>query len=160
MAVRMLRQEAGNGRPSRFWDRGQWFCGITVALIFVGLGGWALADEYFGQPVSSTVNSCETELHLAGRWLRHVTNCDVTLLDTAGAPSHEQVDTTRPYPSGAPLELTRLGDSYADAALTSNYIWGLPLGVAVGIGTWWMGFPSRVDSSYGKHAASRNRGKA
>jgi hypothetical protein len=158
--VRVLRQEAGDGRPSRWWDRGLWFCGIAAALIFVGLGGWALSDKYLGQPVKSTVNSCETELHLAGRWLRRVTSCDVTVVGTAGVPAHMQVDTTRPYSSGSSLRLLRLGNSYADTALTSNYIWGLPLGLAVGVGAWWMGLPSRVDLEYGRHAAPRSRQKA
>jgi len=155
MTVDPLRRQAGNRRPARFWDRGQWLCGALIALISIGLGLWALTAEHLGRDVESTVRSCSTELHLSGRFLRHVTTCEVSVKRIDGQPPTISVETSRPYPAGAPLTLVVFRDTYADATLNSNYVWLLPLGLAVAAGTWWMGFPSRVDLAYGRHAAPR-----
>jgi hypothetical protein len=111
----------------------------------------------WGQRVESTVRSCDTELQLAGRWLRQVTECEVTAKGPDERPLDLRVESTRPFPAGAALTLTVFRGSYADASLSSDSAWLIPLGLAVGATTWWLGFPSRVDLTYGKHAATRNR---
>ena len=157
MGVDLLRREVGNRRSSRFWDRGQWFCGFAIAVLTLGVGLWSLSAMLLGREVDSTVQSCATELHLSGRLLRHVTDCEVTteLVDRHAAV--RQVEASRPHPAGTKLTLVAYRGTYADAALNSNYVWLGPVGLAVAAGTWWMGLPSRVDLTYGRHAAPRKR---
>lgn len=151
----LLRRQAGNRRSSRFWDRGQWFCGLTVAVLSTGIGLWSVSATLFGQAVESTVQSCDTELQASGRWLRHVTECEVTTSGANGQPAALQVETRRPYPEDTELTLIAFRGTYADATLNSNYVWLIPLGLAAAAGTWWMGFPTCVDVTYGRHAAPR-----
>jgi hypothetical protein len=103
------------------------------------------------------VQSCDTDLQPSGRFLRHVTDCQVTTEGVDGHDTTVQVETSRPHRAHSRLSLIAFRDTYADAHLTSNYIWLIPLGVAVAVGTWWMGLPSRTDLTYGRHAALRTR---
>jgi hypothetical protein len=67
VTVDLLRRRAGDRRSSRFWDRGQWFCALVVAVLSFGIGVWSVSATLFGEVVDSTVQSCETELDLSGR---------------------------------------------------------------------------------------------
>jgi hypothetical protein len=121
------------------------------------VGLWSVSASVLGQVVGSTVQSCDTELQLSGRFLRHVTDCRVTTEGVDGRHTTLQVETNRPHPADTRLPLVSSRGTYADAHLTSTYIWLVPLGMAVAVGTWWMGFPSRTDLTYGRHAALRTR---
>lgn len=157
LAARLLRRSAGDRRSSRVWDRGQWLCCVLVALTLMGLGLWSGAAMVLGRPVESTVQSCRTDLHAWGRFLGHRTECSVT---TGDDDTYEHVvEASRRVPAGGALPLVELDGTYADAALTRDQTWFLPLGLAAAAGTWWMGFPSRVDLSYGRHAAPRKPGR-
>lgn len=130
-----------------------WFCGLAIALLVLGLGLWSLSATLLGQPVDARVQSCETELQGAGRFVRNATDCEMTTVDADGQPTTALVETSRPYPQGTQLTLTAFRGAYADPTLSSHERWLVPLGLTVGVGTWWMGFPSRVDDTYGRHAA-------
>ena len=150
----LLRRRAGRRRPGRFWDRGQWFLCVVLALLLIGIGLWSLSANWLGHPVVSTVRSCETELHMSGRFGRHVTYCEV-LIPGSSVPVDDRVEARRPLPAGSQLMLTAFRDTYSDASLNSSYVWLIPLGVALGVATWWMGLPPRVDLNYGRHARPR-----
>jgi hypothetical protein len=122
-----------------------------MALLLIGIGLWSLSANWLGQPVVSTVRSCETELHLSGRFGRHVTYCEVLIPGTS-EPVVERVEARRPLPASSRLRLTTFRNTYSDASLNSSYVWLIPLGVTVGVATWWMGFPPRADLNYGRHA--------
>ncbi|CCG02039.1 protein of unknown function [Blastococcus saxobsidens DD2] len=51
--------------------------------------------------------------------------------------------------------MTAFRGAYADPTLSSHERWLVPLGLTVAVGTWWMGFPSRVDDTYGRHSAPK-----
>lgn len=132
-----------------------WFCGMVIAVLTFGLGLWSLSATVLGQPVDAKVQSCETELRGAGRFVWNITACEVTTLGVDGQPTTTLVETSRPYPEGTRLTLTAFRGTYADPTLNSHQRWLLSLGLTVAVGTWWMGLPSRVDNTYGRHAAPR-----
>ena len=127
---------------------------MALAFLLIGVGLWSLSANWLGHPVVSTVRSCETELHLSGRFGRHVTYCEVVVASSS-APVDGRVEARRPLPTGSRLTLTAFRDTYSDASINSSYVWLIPLGVAVGVATWWMGLPTRADLNYGRHARPR-----
>jgi hypothetical protein len=151
----LLRRRAGRRRSARFWDRGQWFAGVALAALLLGIGVWSLSTTWLGRPVLSTVRSCETELHLSGHFGRHVTYCEV-LLPGTHAPAVDRVETRGPLPPGSSLALTEFRNTYSDASLSSSYAWLVPLGLAVAVLAWWMGLPPKTDLSYGRHTRPRS----
>jgi hypothetical protein len=70
----------------------------------------------------------------------------------------ERVEARRPLPPGSQLTLAAFRNTYSDASLNSSYEWLVALGIAVGIATWWMGFPPKADLNYGRHARPRGKG--
>jgi hypothetical protein len=152
--VDVLRRAAGAARPARWWDRGMLFCLLGVAVLGIAFGGWALADEVRGRPVTGTVLSCDVEPALYGRWLGTRTTCDVrtgsrtVTLETEGWHS-----------AGETLSLRSVGTSVSDPALRRDEVWWLPGGVVAGAVAWWMGLPPRTDLNYGRHAAPRKGGR-
>lgn len=154
MTADVLRRRAGRRRSVRFWDRGQWFCCLVLALLLIGVGVWSLAANWLGHPVVSTVRSCETERHFSGHSGRHVTYCAV-LIPGASEPAVDRVEARRPLPAGSHLTLTAFRNTYSDVSLNSSYVWLIPLGIAVGIAAWWLGLPPKMDLNYGRHARPR-----
>ena len=146
--VDLLRRAAGARRRSRFWDRGMWFCGITAGVLLSGVAAWSLAASALGTPISASVTSCSTELHLHGR---HVTSCDVTISSGALA-GHHMVDTAARHRPGTVLRLIAFNHSLSDPALNHAHGWLLPIGIALIGASWWMGFPARRAKTSGKRA--------
>ncbi|CCG02037.1 protein of unknown function [Blastococcus saxobsidens DD2] len=95
VTVDLFRRRAANRRSSRFWDRGMWFCGLALALLVLGLGLWSLSATLLGQPVDARVQSCETELQGAGRFVWNATDCEMTTVDVDGQPTTALVETSR-----------------------------------------------------------------
>ena len=124
-----------------------------IAVLTISVGLCSLSAMFRGREVDSTVQSCATVLHLRG----HVTFCEVTVVQVDGHPAIRQAEASRSYPAGTKLTLVAYRGTYVDAALNSDQVWLIPVGLAVAAGTWWMGLPSRVDLTYGRHAAPRKR---
>lgn len=127
---------------------------MALGLLLLGIGLWSSSANWLGDRVVSTVRSCDTELHMSGRFGRHVTYCEV-LIPGSSEPVDDRVEARRPLPAGSQLTLTAFRDTYSDASLNSSYMWLIPLGVTVGVATWWMGLPPKVDPNYGRHARRR-----
>jgi hypothetical protein len=84
-----------------------------------------------------------------------VTYCDVSIPSTR-EPVVDRVEARRPLSAGSELTLTAFRNTYSDASLNSSYVWLIPIGIAIGATTWWMGLPPKVDLAYGRHAPRRN----
>lgn len=147
------RRAAGARRSRSWWDRGQWFCGLTIALLGVGLGVTAVADEHLGRRETGTVEFCRTELHAYGRWLGNRTMCDVTVDGWT-----VELETSESHDNGSEIELLVNGDTVLDAHHAGDQAWWLPAGLLTGAATWWIGFPPRKGSASARDVRARSGG--
>jgi hypothetical protein len=157
--VDLLRTAAGARKPARWWGRGLWLCGVALALICLSLGLWSQAALALGKPVRAQVISCHTGLHVSGRFLVHVTSCDVQINTGAFAGRHTIESSTRQVP-GSTIELAAFRHALSEKGLISSRALLIPLGILILAGTWWMGFPpKRLDRRVmrTRHARRRRR---
>ena len=154
--VDLLRTTAGARRPARWWDRGLWLCGVALALICLGVGLWSQAALVCGNSVNAQVIECQTGLHVDGRFLDHVTSCDVQIDGGAFAGKHTVESSTRHAP-GSTIKLAGFRRTLSDRALITSRALLIPLGVLILAGTWWMGFPPRKADRQVMHARRAGR---
>jgi hypothetical protein len=140
--VDLLRTAAGARRPARWWDRGLWLCGLVLALLCLSIGLWSQAALALGDTVGAQVTHCHTGLHVDGRFINHVTSCDVQINGGAFAGRHTVESSTRHAP-GSTIELAAFRHTLSDRGLISSRALLIPLGVLIFAATWWMGFPLR-----------------
>jgi hypothetical protein len=138
--VDVLRRAAGARRPRRYWDRGMWFCGVAMAVLFGGVGVYSWVMVSSGQRVEGTVVSCTTDLHLEGRVSREQSRCDFIV---PGQPGTVPVDTSQEYEAGTKVELVVRGSGVDEVALDKDQRALVPVAAVILLVTWWIGWPPR-----------------
>jgi hypothetical protein len=108
----------------------------------LSLGLWSQAALALGTPVRAQVVSCHTGLHVSGRFLVHVTSCNVQISTGAFAGTHTIDSSTRHMP-GSTIELAAFRNTLSDRGLISSRALLIPLGSLILGVTWWMGFPPK-----------------
>jgi hypothetical protein len=138
--VDLLRQEAGNRRNPRWWDRGMWLCVVALGMIGLFLGGWAVGTVLNGRSVVGVVQSCHTTFHFTGHAGRSQTTCMVL---PPGQAAPIEVDTSGLRTTGANVNLVKVGSSYSERHLDEAQTAFAPAGLACLAFAWWMGWPPR-----------------
>lgn len=138
----ILRKRAGGRRPSRWWDRGLWFCGLGLGVLTAGLGLWAEAASTLGHNVTARVVSCHTGLHVSGRFLDHVTTCNLQIDSGAFTGTHS-VEMSARHEPGSTVTLASFRGTLSDSSLVSSRALLIPTSAVLFGATWWMGFPPR-----------------
>lgn len=136
----VLRRGAGARRPRRYWDRGLWLCGVFIAALLGGLGGYSWVMLSIGNRVEGRVVSCRTDLHLDGKIGREQSRCNFVVPGQSGTVP---VDTSQEYAAGTKVKLVQRGSGVDEVALDADQRILVPVAALVLATTWWLGWPPR-----------------